>query len=159
MNAANEHEKIRFLLSLAASGALDSTDEMSVANHVRTCPECAAEFEHWQALARGLRRLPTPQLSPIVLQRTMALVREAQVVKYERRTTLKILAPILALSWLSTIFSWPLFKLASSALGVFGIHFEPDWRVFALFMIWTWLAAVVATALLSSQQRHDRRLA
>ena len=45
MNAANEHEKIRFLLSLAASGALDSADEVSVASHVRNCPECAAELE------------------------------------------------------------------------------------------------------------------
>jgi len=158
MNAHNEHEKIRSLLSLAASGALDSTEEASVASHVRNCPECAAELEHWQALASGLRRLPTPQLSPFVLQRTVALVREAQIARDERRATLKVLIPLLALSWFSTILSWPLFKLASSALRVVGIHFEPDWRVFALFMIWTWLAAAVAAALLSHQRQH-RRLA
>ncbi|HXU19144.1 MAG TPA: zf-HC2 domain-containing protein [Verrucomicrobiae bacterium] len=159
MNPANDHEKLRSLLSLAASGALDPADEISVETHVRSCPECAAELEHWQALTGGLHRLPTPQLSPVVLQRTVALVREAQVARDERRATFKILAPILALSWLSTIFSWPLFELASEALRVLGIHFEPDWRVFAFFMIWTWLAAAVAAALLSSHQRHDRRLA
>ena len=159
MNAANEHEKIRFLLSLAASGALDSADEMSVESHVRTCPECAAELEHWQALAAGIRRLPTPQLSPVVLHRTVALVREAQAATDERRATLEILAPILALSWFSTIFTWPLFELASSGLRALGLHFEPDWRVFAFFLVWTWLAAAVAAVLLSSQQRHDRRLA
>ena len=160
MNAASEHEKIRSLLSLVASAALDPADEISVASHVRNCPECAAELEHWQALAGGLRRLPTPQLSPVVLQRTVALVREAQVARDERRTTFKILAPLLALSWFSTIFSWPLFKLASGALRiVLGIHFEPDWRVFAFFLVWTWLAAGVAAALLSSQQRPYRRLA
>ncbi len=159
MNAANEHEKIRSLLSLAASGALDSAEEVSVASHVRTCPECAAELEHWQALASRLRRLPTPQLSPVVLQRTVALVREAQSGADERRATLKVLIPLLALSWFSTIFSWPLFKLASSALRVvLGIHVEPDWRVFAFFVVWTWLAAGVAAAMLSSHQRH-RRLA
>ena len=158
MNRPNEHEKIRSLLSLAASGALDPADEESVASHVRNCPECAAELEHWQALAGGLRRLPTPQLSPFVLQRTVALVREAQVAKDERRATLKVLIPLLALSWFSTIVSWPLFKLASSALGVLGVHFEPDWRVFALFVVWTWLAAAVAAALLSHQRQH-RRLA
>lgn len=158
MNAANEHEKIRSLLSLAASGALDSVEEVSVESHVRNCPECAAELEHWQALAGDLRRLPTPQLSPVVLQRTVALVREAQSAADERRATLKVLVPLLALSWLSTIFSWPFFKLASSALSVLGIHFEPDWRVFALFVVWTWLAAAVAAALLS-HQRHDRGLA
>jgi hypothetical protein len=42
---------------------------------------------------------------------------------------------------------------------VLGIHFEPDWRVFAFFMIWTWLAAGVAAALLSFHQRPHRRLA
>jgi anti-sigma factor RsiW len=159
MNARNEHEKIRSLLSLAASGALDSAEEMSVESHVRTCPECAAELERWQALAGGLKRLPTPQLSPVVLQRTVALVREAQVARDERRATLKALIPLLALSWFSTIFSWPLFKLASAALRVLGIHFQPDWRVFAFFVVWTWLAAGVAAAMLSSHQRHDRRLA
>ena len=159
MNAPNEHEKIRSLLSLAASGVLDSGDEMSVESHVRNCPECAAEFEHWQALASGLRRLPTPQLSPVVLQRTVALVREAQSAADERRATLRILTPLLALSWLSTIFSWPVFKLASGVLRVvLGIHVEPDWRVFAFFVLWTWLAAAVAAALLSHQQQH-RRLA
>ncbi len=159
MNARNEHEKIRSLLPLAASGALDSADEISLETHVRTCPECAAELERWHALAGGLKRLPTPQLSPIVLQRTVALVREAQVARDERRATLRVLIPLLALSWFATIFSWPLFKLASSALRVFGLRFEPDWRVFAFFVIWTWFAAAIAAALLSSHQRHDRRLA
>ena len=160
MNAPNEHEKIRSLLSLAASGVLDSAEEMSVERHVRNCSECAAELEHWQALAGGLRRLPTPQLSPFVLQRTVALVREAQSAADERRATLRILTPLLALSWFSTIFSWPLFKLATGAFRVvFGIHVEPDWRVFAFFVLWTWLAAGVAAAMLSSQQRQDRRLA
>jgi len=160
MNAPNEHEKIRSLLSLAASGALDSAEEMSVESHLRNCTECAAEFEHWQALAGGLRRLPTPQLSPVVLQRTVALVREAQVARDEHRATLRILTPLLALSWFSTIVSWPLFKFASGAVrAVLGIHFEPDWRVFAFFVVWTWLAAGVAAAMLSSQQRRDRRLA
>ena len=160
MNAPNEHEKIRSMLSLAASGVLDSTEEMTVERHVRNCPGCAAELEHWQALASGLRRLPTPQLSPFVLQRTVALVREAQSAADERRATLRILTPLLALSWLSTILSWPLFKLASGALRVvLGIHFEPDWRVFAFFVVWTWLAAGVAAAMLSSQRRQYRRLA
>lgn len=160
MNAPNEHEKIRLLLSLAASGALDSAEEMIVESHLRNCPECAAELEHWQTLAGGLRRLPTPQLSPVVLQRTVALVREAQVARDERRATLKVLIPLVTLSWFSTILSWPLFKLASSALRVtLGIHFEPDWRVFAFFVVWTWLAAAVAATLLSSHQRQDRRLA
>lgn len=159
MTAPNAHEKIRSLLSLAASGVLDSADELSVESHVRTCPECAAQLEHWQALAGGLRRLPTPQLSPFVLQRTVALVREAQNAADERRAAYRILTPLLALSWLSTVLTWPLFKLASSALRVVGIHFEPDWRVFAFFVLWTWLAAAVAAAMLSSQQRRYRRLA
>ena len=159
MNAANEHEKIRFLLSLAASGALDSADEVSVASHVRNCPECAAELERWQALAGGLKRLPTPQLSPIVLQRTVSLVRAAHGARDERHATLKVLIPLLALSWFATIFSWPLFKLASSGLRALGLRFEPDWRVFAFFVIWTWFAAAIAAALLSSHQRQDRRLA
>ena len=155
MNTPNHHEKIRSLLSLAASGVLDSAEEMTVEIHVRNCPECAAELEHWQALAGGLRRLPTPQLSPVVLQQTVALVREAQSAADERRATLRILTPLLALSWFSTVLSWPLFKLASGALRVvLGIHFEPDWRAFAFFMIWTWLAAAVAAALLSSHQRQ-----
>ena len=51
MNAPNEHQRIRALLSLAASGALDSAEEMIVESHLRNCPECAAELEHWQTLA------------------------------------------------------------------------------------------------------------
>ena len=55
MNAANEHDKIRSLLSLAASGALDSADELNVENHVWNCPECAAQLAEWRALAGGLQ--------------------------------------------------------------------------------------------------------
>jgi anti-sigma factor RsiW len=160
MNAPNEHDKIRSLLSLAASGALDSVEEISVENHVRKCPECAAQLEDWRDLADGLRRLPTPQPSPFVLQRTVAIVREAQAAADERRAALRVLIPILSLSWLSTLFSWPLFRIASGALRVtLGIRFEPDWRVFAFFVVWTWLAAGVAAAMLSFHHRRDRRLA
>jgi anti-sigma factor RsiW len=160
MNAPNEHEKIRSLLSLAASGVLDSAEESSVENHVRNCQECAAQLEHWQALARGLRHLPTPQLSPTVLQRTVALAHQAKAAANERRATLRVLMPLIAMSWLLTVFSWPLFKIASGGLRVMlGIRFEHDWRVFAFFVAWTWLAAGVAAAMLSSHQQRQRRSA
>ncbi|HUO34480.1 MAG TPA: KleE stable inheritance protein [Candidatus Acidoferrum sp.] len=160
MTAANEHDKIRSLLSLAVAGALDSAQESLVENHVRTCPECAAQLDEWRALAGGLKRLPTPQISAQVLQRTVALVRQAREAEDERRATRRILAPLLAFSWVLTVFSWPLYKIASSGLSVvFDIRFAHDWRVFAILVAWTWLCGGVAAFLLSSHQQRHRRLA
>jgi len=160
MIAAIEHNRIRSLLALAASGALDPAEETLVGNHVRNCPECSAQLDEWRALAQGLRRLPTPQISAQALQRTVALVREASAAESERRTTRKILAPLLAFSWLLTVLSWPLFRIASGGLRVlFDIHFAHDWRAFAVFLAWTWVAGGVAAFVLSSHQQRHRRLA
>ena len=70
----SEHEAIRKLLALAAAEALEEGELRRVEEHLRECSSCAAEWDAWRALARGMRGLPTPV--PADLGPLLALFRE-----------------------------------------------------------------------------------
>ena len=73
MNRSDDHAEIREQLALVVAGALEADEESRMALHLATCPSCSAELERWQAITGGLRRMPTPQPSAALFERTRAL--------------------------------------------------------------------------------------
>src|SRR5262249_24476685 len=66
----SEHDAIRELLPLAAAAALEERERRQIDAHLRTCADCSAELDRYRALGFGLRRLPTPQAPPLLVERT-----------------------------------------------------------------------------------------
>lgn len=95
----SEHEEIRSLLALAAAGALDEEEELRVARHLSTCTACAAEAETWQALARGLRVLPTPQAPAHLAERIQFRVAGELTALEETRASESMVRMLVVASW------------------------------------------------------------
>lgn len=156
----SEHNKIRELLALFAAGALGSSEEERVDAHVRSCEACLKELEVWQAMAADLRRLPTPVAPARAVERTRWLAEASLEEQVEQRWQSKVMALVVAFSWLLTIASWPLVRLLSgSVLGLLDPHLHRSWIGFAGFTALVWLAGGTAAVLLSRYERRERRLA
>jgi anti-sigma factor RsiW len=154
----NEHAKIRELLALTAAGALEPVDAQRVEQHAADCAKCAAELEGWQKLALGLRRLPTPQPSAALVERTRILAAEQLAAEADRRSSQLWAFALLAVSWGVTLVSWPIVRLLSSGLlGWLGVDFYQTWLGLAGYTLLAWLTAGVAAALLGQRQRAAGR--
>ncbi|MGA7622732.1 MAG: zf-HC2 domain-containing protein [Candidatus Acidiferrales bacterium] len=155
----NDHEKIRELLGLMASGVLESNEEQQVMNHLRGCPSCGAELEQWELLAGGLRRLPTPQPRALVVERARALAQMRLAEEGERRWNLGVMTGLVAFAWALTLMSWPVVRFVSGGLlAMLDPRFSHTWIVFAVFTAAAW-AAGGAAAVILSLHRRERRLA
>ncbi|HXW17834.1 MAG TPA: zf-HC2 domain-containing protein [Candidatus Acidoferrales bacterium] len=153
-------DEIRDLLSLAAAGALDRQSEDRVAQHTRECAACAAELDDWNLLARGLRRLPTPQPSAAIVERARARAEFALAEAAERRWDRGVLVSLIGLAWTITIVSWPVVRVLSGGLQAWlTLSLPTSWYAFAGLTAFGWVAGGVAAALLAWNQRRERRLA
>lgn len=160
MNARNEHDQIRQLLSLAAADALDSRDEQRVAAHMRGCAACSEELGQWQEMGAALRRLPTPQAAGSLVARTIAMAQTALTTESERRFERRLLAVGVVFSWVLVALSWPLAQLfASGWMSLLGVGFAQKWENFAVFTALCWLAGGAAAIFLSRYRARERRLA
>lgn len=160
MNAKNEHDEVRRLLSLAAAGALDSRDDQRVADHLRTCDACSEELRFWQEMSAGLRRLPTPQATPSLVARTLALAQARITEASEQRFERRLLVIGVVFSWVLVALSWPLAQLlASGWISLLGVGFTQKWENFAVFTALCWLAGGAAVILLARMRQRERRLA
>src|SRR5579864_3192264 len=160
MNAKNDHEEVRKLLSLASAGALDSREEQRVADHLRSCGECAEELRFWQEMSAGLRRLPTPQATPSLVARTLAQVQANLTRDSERRFERRLLVAGVVFSWVLVALSWLLAQLlASGWMSLLGVGFAQKWENFAVFTGFCWLAGGAAVILLVRMRQRERRLA
>jgi anti-sigma factor RsiW len=152
----SEHEEIRSLLSLAAAGVLEETEEQRVAVHVARCTECAAELESWQALAGGLRRLPTPQAPAALVERVRARATAELAVQAEEQFNRRVLAFLVLFSWAVAVASWPIVRFVTQeVLGWF--HVQQIWFSVAGYTLLGWLTAGVAAGLLGGRARAARR--
>jgi len=89
------------LLSLGAAGLLDPASERRLQEHVRECPECAAELEALSAIGSGLSAMPAPAPPPDLLARTQARLAVAR----ERREAWQLsLAAALCAALLTAVF-------------------------------------------------------
>jgi len=154
----NEHDKIREMLPLSASEALEPGDARRIEQHVAGCAACAAELERWQKLTLGLRRLPTPQPSAELVERTRILAAEQFAAEADRRSSQFLAVSLLFVSWGVTLVSWPIVRLLSSGLlGWLGVDFYQTWLGLAGYTLLAWLTAGVAAALLGQRQRAAGR--
>ncbi len=160
MSRPDEHAEIRKQLALFVSGALDANEEARIAQHTARCSDCAAELERWQLISGGLRRLPTPQPSPALFERTYAMASAQLAAQAEQRKNRLMLIPLIIFSWTVTVAGWPLFRFATNGLlSVLDVQFRRIWLLFAIFSALTWLAGGSAAVLLSLRRQYDRRLA
>jgi anti-sigma factor RsiW len=160
MNRSDEHAEIRGQLPLLVAGALDADAEARMARHLATCPDCAAELERWQMISAGLHRLPTPQPSAALFERTCATVATQLAAQAEHRQNRIVLVLLIFFSWAVTLAGWPVFRFATGGLfSVLEIRFRQMWLLFALFSALTWLAGGTAAVLLSVRRQQERRIA
>ena len=160
MSRSDEHTEIRGQFPLLVAGALDADTEAHIALHVATCPSCAAELERWQLISGGLRRLPTPQPSPALFERTRAMASAQLAAQSEQRKNRMVLIPLIIFSWAVTVAGWPFFRLATGGLlSVLDVQFRQVWLLFAVFSALTWLAGGSAAVLLSLRRQHEGRFA
>lgn len=153
----SEHEKIRELLPLAVSGALDATEEARMNNHLRGCEECALQLSSWQEIQGDLRRIPTPQAPASLVARTIALAQSGLIEQSDRRFERCIIAVALVFSWLFVAVSWPLAQfLGHGWMAVVGSGFKQGWENFAAFTALCWLAGAAAAILLAARKQRER---
>jgi len=152
----SEHEKIRKQLPLAAAGALDAEEQRQLDEHLRGCAACAAEAERWTELAGALRRLPTPQPSPALVERVRARAQAELAAHAEERWDYQVMAFLVLFSWTLVLASWPIVRLLTE--GMFGwLKLQPTWLGLAAYTVLGWLGAGVAAGFLGWRQRAARR--
>jgi len=147
----SEHDKIRQLLALAAASALEENEQALVERHVGECGECARELAAWNAMAGGLRRLPTPRPRAEVVERTRALMIRQLAAEAERRWDLSLLVFAVLFAWTLTLAGWPIARLLTSGAAA--------WLGYAAYTAFGWVTAGVATAILGVRHRAVRRMA
>ncbi len=146
----SEHDQIRELLPLVASGEAAPEEIQRVQEHWATCAECRNLSEDFAALGNALCGLPTPQPSTELLNRVrlMAIPRLAR--RRTRRRDALVLALLVTASWLTAIATWPWFR-AAGTWTVAGWHFPSGGfaQVLAAYSIFGFLLASAAAIAVS----------
>lgn len=156
----NDHDKIRELLPLAAAGVLNAAEEAELLAHLRLCPHCAGNLSRFDELGGDLRRIPTPQISEGVVERTIVAAQARLSQESDRRTERRMVALVVVCSWMFVAISWPLAQLlAHGWQSLLGFGFEQGWKNFAVFTAVCWLAGAAAAVLLATRRSRERRLA
>ena len=156
----SEHEKIREMLPLAAADALTSAEEERVAAHMRSCVACSNEMNEWRSVAGSIRRLPTPQPSPRLMQMTLARAEAKLVEQAEQDWNRRVIIFVVVFAWALTAVSWLLVHAVMGELtSLLSPQLNRTWIDFAGFTAVAWLAGGTAAALLALRQRRERRLA
>ncbi|MEO8593154.1 MAG: hypothetical protein ABI759_07525 [Candidatus Solibacter sp.] len=70
----SDHETIRGLLALSASGLLECAEEREVRRHAGECAACAAELQAYAQLTDGIGTLPAPQAPVHLVGQTVVLL-------------------------------------------------------------------------------------
>jgi predicted anti-sigma-YlaC factor YlaD len=109
----NDHGRIRTALSLAASGDISPEELRRLQDHLGDCESCRKEIEDLSALAGALRSIPTPQPRPEVVARVRKLA-ESRLEDKRRRGDARLLAPLVAASWVVAWVTWPAVRVSTS---------------------------------------------
>ena len=104
----SEHEQVRILLPLAASGDLSPRDMKRVDEHIARCAVCRRASEELAALGGALRVLPTPQPPAEIVARVCQLG-EMGLRRAPRNET-AFIASLVAASWIAALATWPLVR-------------------------------------------------
>jgi predicted anti-sigma-YlaC factor YlaD len=109
----NEHERVREMLPLAASGDLSPGDMKQGNEHVAKCAACSQVSEDLAALGGALRALPTPQPPDELVVRVCRLAETKLASQRAQRNSTAFLAPLVAASWVAALVTWPLVRTIS----------------------------------------------
>jgi anti-sigma factor RsiW len=135
------HEAIRQSLALSAAGLLDPAGERRVREHVRECPECAAELDAFAALSAGLSALPAPPPSPDLLAHTQAMITAELAAQADRRRGAILATAGGLFGWILLLAGWQTYRILTGNSGLLV------WLVFST--IPSLLGAGAAAALLA----------
>jgi anti-sigma factor RsiW len=150
----NDHESMRELLPLAAAGALNAAEERELEQHLRACAQCSAEFGEWNAMAAGLRAVPTPHVPAALFERTRANMNAA--LTHGRAVQPWLMAVAVIAAWAATLAGWPLVREATAGtLDWLHWGWNPTWTGIALYAAAGWLTAGAAGAVLARYLRTE----
>ena len=151
-----EHESVRELLALAASGVLDAEELRRVEQHVRTCEACRAGLDVWAGYTQGLRKLPQPPAPEGLLERTRARIVQEHDAASEKRRHEVYLAALAAFGWMASFALWFIVRgFAGDTLIVLGANLGSGWTWFTVSAGLSW--ATAGTAILVLGRRQIRR--
>ena len=108
----NEHERIRILLPLAASGDLSPRDMRRVDQHVARCEACRQASDELAALGGALRALPTPQPPAELVAHVQRLAEARLASQHAPQNGAAFIAPLVVASWVAALVTWPLVRAA-----------------------------------------------
>jgi anti-sigma factor RsiW len=156
----SEHEISRERMALAVAGALDESEERTLTAHLASCQDCAVEFDHWRELAGAMRRLPTPQAPPAMVERARTLMVAHLMERTEQRANHRAMAWLLLFAWTTTLATWPILRFVSSGVASFlDVSFQHTWHLLIGYTVLSWIAAAGTAAILGLRQRRERGLA
>jgi predicted anti-sigma-YlaC factor YlaD len=137
----SEHERTRAALSLAASGDIEPEELRQVQAHLRTCGLCRRESEDLAAIAETLRGIPTPQPRPELIARVRELA-ESKFAEKEQHHDARLLAPLVAASWVVAWVTWPAVGVSTS-WAMSWLHL-PEGRVRTALVVYSIVGFLVA---------------
>jgi anti-sigma factor RsiW len=154
----NEHSEIRELLTLAAAGALDASEQGRVQEHLRHCEACRAEFAGWSRLSGALQELTTPQAPSGLVEQTRRAMEMRAAAQRERRASHFRLGLLLLFAWTVTLLNWPLLQLLNGRLEQWmNVSSGRLTVIWAGYVLLAWMATALAAGLLGrSRQREGR---
>lgn len=154
-----EHEITRERMALAAAGALDDREERELTAHLSTCNDCAVEFDRWRELTGAMRRLPTPQAPPALVEQVRARMVAYSYAKAEQRANHRAMAWLILFAWTTTLATWPILRFVSNGVASFlDVSFLHTWHLLVGYTVLSWVAAGVAAVVMGLQKRQERSL-
>jgi len=156
----SEHEAIRKLLALAAAEALEVGELRRVEEHLRECSSCAAEWEAWRALARGMRGLPTPQAPALLVERTRVQMYARLAAGRDRRLNAWLMGFLVLFSWTLVLGTWPVVRMVTTgALSWLDLNFQRTWTGLAGYTLMGWVVGGIAALIIGLRHATARRAA
>ena len=102
----NEHESIREMLALEASGVLDPMESRRVQQHLNGCESCRQDLHNWGLYTQGLRQLPRPPAPDGLVERTQALMANKLETAASHRRNALTLAGLALFGWAISLSLW-----------------------------------------------------
>ncbi len=113
----HDHDEIRDLLTLAASGVLSAGEQQQVQEHLNQCSQCRAEFAGWSRLVGALEEIPTPQAPLGLVERTRRALEKQAAISAERSRQRWLFFWLNVFAWATTLLTWPLFRFFAGRTG------------------------------------------
>jgi predicted anti-sigma-YlaC factor YlaD len=154
----SEHESVRELLALAASGALDIGEQRWLEEHARECPACRRELEIWSGYSQSLRRLPQPAVPAQLMERTRTRLVQEHAAAADRRWDELMLGALALFAWTVGLTFWFVARIVTGGeLVIMGANLVRFGTWTAGSTVLVWLTAAVAAVALGRRRRELRR--